>query len=327
MMRALLAASLCAGWALHGIGVAHAQSQAYPDRPIKVVVPFPAGGPTDGTARIISDRLGAVLGQTIVVENRGGGAGGSIGAKFVATSDPDGYTVLLTPGGSLTTGPAVHTNIGYDPVKSFVPVAQVIDTPQVVVVHQDVPVKTMAELVTYAKANPGKLTWGSQGFGTAPHLLAELFKLDAGVNILHVPYRGTAPMLAAIVAGEVQMAADPMPTVLPHIQSGKLRALAVTNARRSPKLPDVPTVIEAGFPKLEATFWLGVVAPAGTPPAIVNKLNAAFRESLAPPETRARLDALGAEIKIGTPAEFGKMLADELAKWTAVAKAANIRVE
>jgi tripartite-type tricarboxylate transporter receptor subunit TctC len=190
-----------------------------------------------------------------------------------------------------------------------------------------VPVKTMAELVAYAKANPGKLTWGSQGFGTAPHLLAELFKLDAGVNILHVPYRGTAPMLAAIVAGEVQMAADPMPTVLPHIQSGKLRALAVTNARRSPKLPDVPTVIEAGFPKLEATFWLGVVAPAGTPPAIVNKLNAAFRESLAPPETRARLDALGAEIKIGTPAEFGKMLADELAKWTAVAKAANIRVE
>jgi tripartite-type tricarboxylate transporter receptor subunit TctC len=326
MIRALLAASLCAGWTLHGIG-AHAQSQAYPDRPIKVVVPFPAGGPTDGTARIISDRLGAVLGQTIVVENRGGGAGGSIGAKFVATSDPDGYTVLLTPGGSLTTGPAVHTNIGYDPVKAFVPVAQVIDTPQVVVVHQDVPVKTMAELVAYAKANPGKLTWGSQGFGTAPHLLAELFKLDAGVNILHVPYRGTAPMLAAIVAGEVQMAADPMPTVLPHIQSGKLRALAVTNARRSPKLPDIPTVIEAGFPKLEATFWLGVVAPAGTPPAIVNKLNAAFRESLAPPETRARLDALGAEIKIGTPAEFGKMLADELAKWTAVAKAANIRVE
>src|SRR5262249_11786986 len=327
MKKVLLAASLCASWALHGIGLAHAQSQAYPNRPIKVVVPSPAGGPPDGTARIISDRLGAVLGQTIVVENRGGGAGGSIGAKSVATPDPDGYTVLLTPGGSLTTGPAVHTNIGYDPAKAFVPIAQVIDTPQVVVVHQDVPVKTMAELVAYAKANPGKLTWGSQGFGTAPHLLAELFKLDAGVNSLHVPYRGTAPMLAAIVAGEVQMAADPMPTVLPHIQSGKLRPLAVTNAKRSPKLPDVPTVIEAGFPKLEATFWLGVVAPAGTPPAIVAQLNASFRASLAPPETRARLDAPGAEIKIGTPAEFGKLLADELAKWTAVAKAANIRVE
>jgi tripartite-type tricarboxylate transporter receptor subunit TctC len=327
MKKVLLAASLCASWALHGIGLAHAQSQAYPNRPIKVVVPFPAGGPTDGTARIISDRLGAVLGQTIVVENRGGGAGGSIGAKFVATSDPDGYTLLLTPGGALTTGPAVHSNIGYDPAKAFVSVAQLIDTPQVVVVHESVPVKTMAELVAYAKANPGKITWGSQGFGTAPHLLAELFKLDAGVNILHVPYRGTAPMLSAIVAGEVQMVADPMPTVLPHIQSGKLRPLAVTSGTRHPKLPDVPTVVEAGFPKLQATFWLGVVAPAGTPPDIINKLNAAFRESLVPAETRARLDALGADIKIGTPAEFEKLLADELAKWSAVAKAANIKVE
>ena len=327
MKKVLLAASLCASWALHGIDVAHAQSQAYPNRPIKVVVPFPAGGPTDGTARIISDRLGAVLGQTIVVENRGGGAGGSIGAKFVATSDPDGYTLLLTPGGALTTGPAVHSNIGYDPAKAFVSVAQLIDTPQVVVVHESVPVKTMAELVAYAKANTGKITWGSQGFGTAPHLLAELFKLDAGVNILHVPYRGTAPMLSAIVAGEVQMVADPMPTVLPHIQSGKLRPLAVTSGTRHPKLPDVPTVVEAGFPKLQATFWLGVVAPAGTPPDVINKLNAAFRESLVPAETRARLDALGADIKIGTPAEFEKLLADELAKWSAVAKAANIKVE
>jgi tripartite-type tricarboxylate transporter receptor subunit TctC len=327
MKKVLLAASLCASLALHGIGLAHAQSQAYPNRPIKVVVPFPAGGPTDGTARIISDRLGAVLGQTIVVENRGGGAGGSIGAKFVATSDPDGYTLLLTPGGALTTGPAVHSNIGYDPAKAFVSVAQLIDTPQVVVVHESVPVKTMAELVAYAKANPGKITWGSQGFGTAPHLLAELFKLDAGVNILHVPYRGTAPMLSAIVAGEVQMVADPMPTVLPHIQSGKLRPLAVTSGTRHPKLPDVPTVVEAGFPKLQATFWLGVVAPAGTPPDVINKLNAAFRESLVPAETRARLDALGADIKIGTPAEFEKLLADELAKWSAVAKAANIKVE
>jgi tripartite-type tricarboxylate transporter receptor subunit TctC len=325
MMKALLAASLCAGWALHGIEPAHAQ--AYPNRPIRMVVPFPAGGPTDGMARIISDRLGAVLGQNIVVENRGGGAGGSIGAKFVATSDPDGYTLLITPGGSLTTGPAVHGNIGYDPVKAFVPVGQLIDTPQVVVVHQDVPVKTLAELVAYAKANPGKISWGSQGFGTAPHLLAELFKLDAGVNIVHVPYRGTAPMLAAIVAGEVQMVADPMTTVLPHIQSGKLRPLAITSATRSQKLPDVPTVIEAGYPKLQATFWLGVVAPAGTPPDIIQKLNAAFRESLAPAETRARLDTLGAEIKIGTPAEFEKLLADELAKWTAVVKAANIKVE
>jgi tripartite-type tricarboxylate transporter receptor subunit TctC len=323
--RVLLAASLCAGWALHGVGLAHAQP--YPNRPIRVVVPFPAGGPTDGVARIISDRLGTVLGQTIVVENRGGGAGGSIGAKAVATADPDGYTVLLTPGGALTTGPAVHPNIGYDPAKAFVPVGQVIDTPQVVAVHRDVPVKSLAEVVAYAKANPGKISWGSQGFGTAPHLLAELFRLEAGVNIVHVPYRGTAPMLAAVVAGEVQIVADPMTTVLPHIQSGALRALAVTSPQRSPKLPDVPTTIEAGFPKLQGTFWLGVVAPAGTPPDIIDKLNAAFRESLAPAETRARLATLGADIKVGTPAEFGKMLANELAKWTAVVKAAGIKVE
>jgi tripartite-type tricarboxylate transporter receptor subunit TctC len=327
IMKALIAVSLCAGWALHGIGIAQAQSHAYPNRPIRMVVPFPAGGPTDGMARIVSDRLGHVLGQTVVVENRGGGAGGSIGAKAVATADPDGYTILITPGGALTTGPAVHSNIGYDPVKAFVPVGQVMETQQVLAVHHELPVKSVADIVAYAKANPGKISWGSQGFGTAPHLLAELFKLDAKVNIVHVPYRGTAPMLAAIVAGEVQVCIDPMTTVFPHIQSGKLRPLAITGQARSPKLPDVPTVTEAGFPKLQSTFWLGVVAPAGTPPEIINKLNAAFRESLAPPETRALLANLGAEIKIGTPAEFEKMLADELAKWTAVVKAANIKVE
>jgi tripartite-type tricarboxylate transporter receptor subunit TctC len=325
MMRALLAASLCAGCALHGIDLAHAQ--AYPNRAIRMIVPFPAGGPTDAMARIVSDRLGAVLGQTIVVENRGGGAGGSIGAKAVATADPDGYTILITPGGSLTSGPAVHANIGYDPAKAFVAVCEVIETPQVLAVHHDLPVKTVADLVKYAKAHPGKISWGSQGFGTAPHLLAELFKLETGVNVVHVPYRGTAPMLAAVVAGEVQVVIDPMTTVLPHIQSGALRALAIAGAERSPKLPDVPTAPEAGFPKLLSPFWLGVVAPAGTAPTIVDKLNAAFRESLAHAETRALLDKLGAEIKIGTPAEFEKMLADERAKWTAVVKAANIKVD
>ena len=181
--------------------------------------------------------------------------------------------------------------------------------------------------MAYAKANPGKLTWGSQGFGTAPHLLAELFKLDTGLDIVHVPYRGTAPLLAAAVAGEVQVLVDPSTTSLPQVLAGNLRPIAVTSNQRFAKLPDVPTAVEAGFPQLENTFWLGVVAPAGTPSDIIDKLNAAFRDSLAPAETRARLDALGAEIKIGTPAEFGDMLAGELAKWTAVVKAANIKVE
>jgi tripartite-type tricarboxylate transporter receptor subunit TctC len=326
--RALLAGLLCAGWALHGIGPAQAQSQGYPHKqPIKVIVPFPAGGPTDGMARIISDRLGQVLGQSIVIENRGGGAGGSVGAKSVATADPDGYTILLTPGGSLTTGPAVHKNIGYDPVKVFTPVCQLIETPLIVAVHPDLPVKSLGELVAYAKANPGKVSWGSQGFGVAPHLLLELFKLDAGVNIVHVPYRGTAPMLAAIVAGEVQVVADPMTTSLPHIQSGRLRPIAIAGTERTAKLPDVPTAKEAGYPRLDAPFWLGVVAPAGTPADIVDKLNAALRESLTAAETRARLAALGAEIKIGSPDHFGQMLARERALWSRVVTDAKITVE
>jgi tripartite-type tricarboxylate transporter receptor subunit TctC len=325
MRKALLAVLLCAGWALLGTDLA--QAQAYPNRPIRLVVPFPAGGPTDAISRIISDRLGQVLGQTIVVENRGGGAGGSIGAKFVATSDPDGYTILITPGGALTTGPAMHSNIGYDPMKAFVPVCEVIETPQIMAVHEDMPVKTVAELVAYAKANPGKISWGTQGVGTAPHLLAELFKLETQTNIVIVPYRGTAPMLAAIVGGEIQLVVDPMTTLLPHLLSGKARPLAIAGATRSAKLPNIPTATEAGYPKMLTPFWLGVVAPAGTPQAIIDKLNAAFRESVAPAETRARLDALGAEIKVGTPAEFGKMLADELALWTGVVKAAKIQVE
>jgi tripartite-type tricarboxylate transporter receptor subunit TctC len=303
------------------------QAQDYPNRPIKVVIPFPAGGPTDGMARIISDRLGAVLGQSIVIENRGGGAGGSNGAKVVAAAEPDGYTILLTPGGALTSGPAIHTNIGYDPLKVFTPVGLLTESPQIMSIHPDVPAKTFAEFVAYARANPGKLTWGSQGFGTSPHLLAEMFKIETGLNIVHVPYRGSAPVLAAILAGEVQIIADSSNTSLPHVQSGRLRAIAMPVAHRFSKLPDVPTTAELGYPNLLSPFWLGVVAPAGTPANIVNKLNAAFRDSLAQPDTRARLENFGAEIKIGTPAEFGKLLADELARWTAVAKAANIRVD
>ena len=325
LVRALLAAALSAGAAQQIAGPARAQD--YPNKPIKMVVPFPAGGPTDAMARIVSDRLSAVLGQSVVVENKGGGAGGSVGAKFVASSDPDGYTVLITPGGSLTTGPAVHKNIGYDPAKVFTPVGLLMTSPLIMSVHPSVPAKTVAGLVAYAKANSGKLTWGSQGFGTAPHLLAELFKLENGVNILHVPYRGSAPLLAAVVAGEVQMLMDPTTTSLPHVLSGSLQPIAVTGKQRVSKLPNVPTVDEAGFPKLQNTFWLGVVVPTGTPAAIINKLNAAFRDALAQPEAKMRLANLGADIKVGTPAEFGKFLADELALWTDVVKKANIEVK
>jgi tripartite-type tricarboxylate transporter receptor subunit TctC len=304
-----------------------ARAQDYPNRAIKVVVPFPAGGPTDGMARIISDRLSQVLGQSIVIENRGGGAGGSIGAKVVAAAEPDGYTIMITPGGSLTNGPAVHKNIGYDPVKAFTPVALLITAPLILTVHPSLPVKTVADLVSYAKANPGKLIAGSQGAGTGPHLLIELFKLETGVNIVHVPYRGSAPAITALLAGEIQMFFDSPTTILPHIQSGSARPIAVTTPKRHWIVPELPTMAEAGFPKIQSTFWLGVAAPGGTPPAIVDKLNAAFRESLAPQETRNRLKNLGADVEIGTPEEFRRMLAEELALWTGVAKAANLQMD
>jgi tripartite-type tricarboxylate transporter receptor subunit TctC len=324
MIRALLAAALCAGWALHG--VAPAKAQVYPTRPIKVVVPFPPGGPTDGMARIISDRLGAVLGQSIIVENRGG-AGGGIGGKFVAEADPDGYTVLMSPGGALTTGPVVNRNIGYDPGKVFAPVAELIETPVIIEVNPSLPVNSLAEVVGYAKANPGRIKWGSQGFGTAPHLLLELFKLENGVDIVHVPYRGSGPLLSGLLGGEVQIVADPSTTSLPHIQAGKLRPIAIAGDVRTARLPQVPTVVEAGFPYLVSPFWLAVVAPAATPRDIIAKLNGAFRQALAVLELRAWLDALDAEVKIGTPEDLGKMLASERTKWSQVVKVAKIKVE
>jgi tripartite-type tricarboxylate transporter receptor subunit TctC len=324
MIRALLAAALTAGVALHAD--APADAQTYPIRPIKVVVPFPPGGPTDGLARIISDRLSAVLGQPIVVENRGG-AGGGIGGKFVAEAEPDGYTILMSPGGALTTGPMVNPKIGYDPAKVFAPVAELIETPIIVAVSPDLPVHSLAEVVSYAKANPGKLKWGSQGFGTAPHLLIELFKLENDVNVVHVPYRGTAPMLNGILGGEVQIVADPATTVLPHIQAGKLRPIAIAGDTRADKLPNVPTVVEAGFPYMVSPFWLAVTAPAATPREIIARLNGAFREALAVPDTRRKLATFDAEVKIGTPEDLGRMLAAERVKWGKVVQEANIKME
>jgi tripartite-type tricarboxylate transporter receptor subunit TctC len=262
----------------------------------------------------------------VVVENRGGGAGGSIGAKVVATAEPDGHTILITPGGALTTGPAVHkAAIGYDPTKAFLPVGLLMTAPLIMSVHPDLPAKSIPELVAYAKANPGKVAWGSQGFGTAPHLLHAMFKLDHGVDILHVPFRGTAPLLLALVAGQVQMAMDPSMTSLSQVLSGKVRPIAVTSKGRFPKLPEVPTVVEAGFPRLQNTYWQGVVVPAGTPAAIIDKLHAAFRDAMEQPQTRERLASLGAEVTVTSPAEFGKFLADEFALWSSVVKAADIK--
>ncbi len=325
MVRTLLALALCAGWTLQG--AASANAQPYPKKePIKIVVPFPPGGPTDGMARIISEHLQTDLGQTIVIENRGG-AGGGIGGKFVADSNPDGYTLLMTPGGALTTGPAVNPDIGYDPQKVFTPICQLIETPLIISVVPTLPAKSLAEVVAYAKANPGKLIWGNQGFGTAPHLLAEMFKLEAGINMLDVPYRGTGPLLNAVLAKQVQIIADPSTTSLPYIQAGNLRPIAIAGSEPDPALPNVPTVVQEGFPKLQAPFWLAVVAPAGMPHDVIDKLNHAFRDALAAPDTIKKLKALGTTPKIGTPEELGAMLAREYAQWKTVVQAAHIEMK
>jgi tripartite-type tricarboxylate transporter receptor subunit TctC len=305
---------------------APAVAQSYPTKTIKLVVPFGPGGPTDLAARIVAQVVQTGLGQNVVIENRPG-AGGATGTKSLASADPDGYTALLATSATLGVVPALVKNPGYDPIKSFAPVAKISDSTTVLVVPPAFPANSVAELVTYAKANPGKIVFGSQGYGTAPHLLTEMLKLETGVNIVHVPYRGTNPAITDLLAGQIQMFTDTSTVVIPQIQAGKLRALAVTTPARSERLADVPTTAEAGFPKLKAYFWLGVVAPARTAADIVGKLNAAFNDSLRAPETRARLESLGAEIKTGTPQEFGTMLKDELAMWQGVTAAAGIKVD
>jgi tripartite-type tricarboxylate transporter receptor subunit TctC len=302
-------------------------AQDYPTHPIKMIVPFPAGGPTDFMARLIADRLSAALGQTIVVENRGGGGGGSVGAKAAATAEPDGYTLLLTPPGPLSIAPAVYRKLDYDPVKDFVPIALLIATPLVLTVNPTLPVHSLPELVAYAKSHPGRISLGSQGYGTAPHLLGELLKLEAGIDIVHVPYRGTAPALADLLAGQVQMFFDTTTVVVPQIRAGKLRALAVTSETRNFQLPDVPTTAEAGFPKMVSLFWLGLVAPAGTPADIVARLNSVVNDSLRAPDVRARFADLGAELRLGAPQDLANLIGAEIRKWTAVTAAAGIKVD
>ena len=229
------------------------------------MAPFPPGGPTDGAARLIADRLSSLFGQTVVVENRPGGAGGTVGVKSAASADPDGYTILFTPPGPLVTAPAIFRNVGYDPAKAFAPVAAVFSSPQILVVNPNVPAKSMQELVAHAKANPGKVSYASPGFSTQPHLLGEMLKLMTGADIVHVPYKGSAPVLTDLIAGQVQMYFDSASFLLPHVQSGKLRVLAVADESRLPQLPDTPTTVEAGFGKLQASYWVGVLVPAGTP--------------------------------------------------------------
>ncbi|MGJ7533519.1 MULTISPECIES: Bug family tripartite tricarboxylate transporter substrate binding protein [unclassified Variovorax] len=303
--------------------------QAYPSKPIRMVIPFPPGGSTDVLGRAIGIELGRAWHQPVVVDNLPG-AGGSIGADKVAKSPADGYTLLMGHIGTLAINPSLYPKLDYDPVRSFAPVAWVARVPNVLVVHSSVPARTLAELVALAKARPGQLAFGSGGNGSAAHIATEYLKLQTGASLLHVPYRGTAPAVTDLLAGQLQLLFTGAPALLPHIKSGKLRALAVSSPKRIALLPDVPTVAESGVPgtkDFEADQWYGVVAPAGTPADIVAMLNRQINQSLNTPDVHARLAAEGAEPAPTTPQAFGQLIASEMKRWDRVIKSAHITVD
>lgn len=306
-----------------------AMAQAYPSKPLRLVIPFTPGGSTDVLGRSIGQRLSLAWNQPVVVENIPG-AGGSLGAERVAKSPADGYTLLMGHIGTLALNPSLYPRLGYDPLRSFTPVAWVARVPNVLVVHESVPARTLAELVALAKARPGQLAYGSGGNGSAAHITMEYLKLQTGTSLLHIPYRGTAPAVNDLLAGQVQVLFTGAPALLPHIKSGKIRALAVSSPRRIALLPEVPTVAETGVSGtkgFEADQWYGIAAPAGTPAEVVAVLNQQVNRSLDSAEVRTRLAAEGAEPTPATPQAFGQLIASEITRWERVIKAARITVD
>src|SRR4051812_8494663 len=301
----------------------HSHAQSYPTKTIKLVVPFGPGGPTDVAARVISQVVQSGLGQNVVIENRPG-AGGATGTKSVATADADGYTLLIGTSATLGVVPALVKNPGYDPVTSFAPVAKIADSTTVLIVHPNFPANSIKELTAYAKANPGKLSYASAGAGNQTHLAAELLNARTGIGAVHVPYKSGAEMVTAVLGEQVQMSFPDISILLPLIAEKKVKALAVTSAARHPQLPDVPTMAESGVPDYVTTFWTGVIVPAGTPPEIVAKLNAAINDGLNTPAMRDSLARVGAVPAPGSPADFANFIADETRKWSAIAQTAGI---
>jgi tripartite-type tricarboxylate transporter receptor subunit TctC len=320
LLRAVASVAIAAFAAL-----AHAQAP-YPTKPIRLVVPFPAGGTTDIIARAVSQRLTETLGQAVVVDNRPG-AGGNIGAELVAKSPPDGYTLLMGTVGTHAINPGLYAKMPYDHVRDFAPVILVAGVPNVLVVPAALPVNSVQELIAYAKANPGKLNFASSGAGTSIHLSGEMFKTITGVNIAHVPYKGSAPALQDLVGGQVQMMFDNLPSSLALIKGGKLKALAVTSAQRSAALPDVPTMIESGLAGFEASSWFGILAPAGTPKDVIAKLSGEVAKWLATPEAKEKMAAQGAIPAGLMPDEFTRHIATETVKWQKVVKDSGAKVD
>jgi tripartite-type tricarboxylate transporter receptor subunit TctC len=320
-------AALCAAVVSVLASGAHAQPAGnYPDRPIRLIVPNGAGGSTDLVARVLVERMAKAVGQQIVVDNRGG-AGGVIGTEMVARAAPDGYTLLTGTVGNLAISPHLHRKLGYDPVKDFAPVGQVSAAAYMMLVSAATPVKSTKDFVALAHSRPGRLSYASAGNGTGSHLAAELFLSVAGLKVIHVPYKSGAAMITSLVSDETQMTFGGIPLSLPQIRSGRARALAVTTPKRLAVAPDVPTFAEAGYAGATATTWTGMLAPAGTPHAIVAKLNAVLLEALQAPEVRSKLEEAGAEPVGSSPAAFSAYIKAELEKWGKVVRATGAKAD
>jgi len=304
-----------------------AHAQAWPARgPIRFVIPYPPGGASDVTARTLGAKLSEILGQAVVIENRPG-ANGIIALEQVAKAPPDGYTLLMANLGPNAINPVVYSKLPYDAIRDFAPILLTSIVPQILVVNPALPIRTLGELIAYAKANPGKLNFASAGNGASNHLSGELFNAMAGVKMEHVPYKGDTPAMTDVMAGTVAVMFPTAIAATPHVRTGKLRAIAVTSRKRIPSLADVPTVAEGGVPGFEAVSWGGVMATAGTPPDVVARLNAEFNRILKMPDVAAKLESLGAEIVGGTPDEFATYLKAEIAKWGKVARDNNIALD
>jgi tripartite-type tricarboxylate transporter receptor subunit TctC len=303
-----------------------AAAQTYPARPIRIIVPFAPGGNVDITARLVAPGLGEALGQPVVVENKPG-AGGTIGADFVAKSPPDGYTLLMGSNSTFSVAPSLYPKNPYDPLRDFAPVSMIASAPFVLVTNSAAPFNSARELVAQAKAAPGKLTMSSAGTGSSNHLVGELFQEISGARFTHVPYKGSGQALTDLMGGQVNLHFDQITSAASHIQAGKLKALMVTARERVPMLPDVPTASEAGYTSFEATNVTGLLAPAGTPRDIVDKLNAATQKVVAQPAVKEKFAGLGADAVGGAPEHFGAYIRNDLAKWTRIVKEANVKVE
>jgi tripartite-type tricarboxylate transporter receptor subunit TctC len=309
------------------LACADVSAQSYPTRPIRLVVPYPPGGPLDITARAIGQKLSEAWNQPVVVDNRAG-AGGNIGADLVAKSAPDGYTLLMGAVATHAINPTLYSKIPYDALKDFAPVALVAQVPNILVVNPAVPAKTVRELIDLARARPGYLNFGSGSTGSTGHLAGELFKTMAGVQMVHIPYKGSAPAMADLLAGQVQLMFDNLASALPNVKAGKLRALAVTTLARSPAMPDLPTIAESGLPGFDLSTWFGLMVPAGTPPEIVAKLNAEIVRALNMKDMRERLEKMGAEPPVNnTPEHFAAFIRSEATKYAKVVKDSGARVD